>query len=92
MEPELVRFNLRKGTTMHYSKQGRRAASVLCAILIVGGSAAPVAAAEHPGSPTQTQPSLGNYNCLLMRVGDQFVRCDNFTGAGVPAPSWIPER
>lgn len=77
---------------MYHSKQGRWTASVLCAIFIVGGSAAPVAAAEHPGSPTQSQPSLGSGNCLLMRVGDQYVRCDNFTGAGVPAASWIPEQ
>ncbi|MHA6667699.1 hypothetical protein ACX3O0_02385 [Homoserinimonas sp. A447] len=77
---------------MYHSKQGHWTASVLCAILIVGGSAAPVAAAEHPGSPTQSQPSLGSGNCLLMRVGDQYVRCDNFTGAGVRAASWIPEQ
>lgn len=31
-------------------------------------------------------------NCLLTRIGTQLVRCDNLTGAGVPAPPWIPEQ
>jgi hypothetical protein len=29
-------------------------------------------------------------NCPLRRVGDHLVRCDNLTGAGVPAPIWVP--
>ena len=28
--------------------------------------------------------------CPLRRVGDRLVRCDDLTGAGVPAPAWIP--
>lgn len=28
---------------------------------------------------------------LLERIGTQFVRGDDLTGAGSPAPSWIPE-
>jgi hypothetical protein len=28
----------------------------------------------------------------LERIGDQLIRGDLLTGAGVPAPSWIPER
>jgi hypothetical protein len=31
-------------------------------------------------------------NCPLRRVGSQFVRCDNLTGAGVTAPSWVPAQ
>ncbi len=27
----------------------------------------------------------------LERIGTQFVRGDNLTGAGVPAPGWVPE-
>lgn len=30
--------------------------------------------------------------CSLQRVGTQYVRCDDNTGNGVPAPAWIPER
>lgn len=77
---------------MHYSKQAHWTAIVLGAVLIVGGSTAPVAAAQDPGSPSQSVPSIGTHSCLLMRVGDQYVRCDNLTGAGVPAARWSPEQ
>jgi hypothetical protein len=30
--------------------------------------------------------------CSLQRVGTQYVRCDDNTGNGVPAPAWVPER
>jgi hypothetical protein len=30
--------------------------------------------------------------CPLERIGSQLVRCDNLTGAGVPAPYWVPEQ
>ena len=30
-------------------------------------------------------------NCPLRRIDRQLVRCDNLTGAGVPAPLFIPE-
>jgi hypothetical protein len=75
---------------MFHSKQARWTAPVLGAILVVGGSVAPVTAAQDPGV-AQARPSLVPYNCLLTRVGDQFVRCDNLTGAGLRAPAWISE-
>lgn len=37
-------------------------------------------------------PPVGAAQCLLERVGTQYVRCDNLTGLGVPAPEWIPEQ
>ena len=30
--------------------------------------------------------------CFLQRVRTQYVRCDDNTGNGVPAPTWIPQR
>jgi hypothetical protein len=43
-------------------------------------------------SPTPDQPpSTSPGSCPLNRIGTQFVRCDNLTGAGVPAQPWIPE-
>lgn len=77
---------------MHYSKQAHWTAIVLGAVLIVGGSAAPVTAAQDPGTPSRSGPSISTRSCLLMRVGDQYVRCDNLTGGGVRAASWIPEQ
>ena len=37
--------------------------------------------------------SLTTYvDCPLERIGSQLVRCDNLTGAGATAPSWIREQ
>lgn len=33
----------------------------------------------------------GSADRLLRRIGTQFVRGDDLTGAGVPAPSWVLE-
>lgn len=38
------------------------------------------------GVPTSVAPG----HCSLMRIGTQLIRCDNLTGAGVPAPLFIP--
>jgi hypothetical protein len=51
---------------------------------------APAAARQDPGPPAVTAGHDGG--CSLRRVGTQFVRCDDNTGNGVPAPGWIAER
>jgi hypothetical protein len=51
-------------------------------------SVSPAQASPIPNQPT---PSTSAGSCPLARVGTQFVRCDNLTGAGVRAPQWIPE-
>jgi len=76
---------------MNSSKNAPWSAAVLGVLLVIGGSVAPTSAAEDPGVPSRA-PSASHANCLLLRVGDQYVRCDNLTGAGVPAPRWIPEQ
>ncbi len=48
-----------------------------------GGVRATPAARAYPSSPRR---------CPLERVGNQLVRCDNLTGAGAVAPSWVPEQ
>ena len=48
-----------------------------------------VAAASPPPDPLRAV-AFGN-DCPLRRVGTQFVRCDNLTGAGVQAPGSVPE-
>ena len=48
-----------------------------------GGVRATPAARAYPSSPGR---------CLLERIGDQLVRCDNLTGAGAVAPPRIPEQ
>ena len=74
-----------KQVTMH----GRR----ICAmgagvILLVLGGWLPVATASPPDPP---QDTFSSRRCPLQRIGTQLIRCDNLTGAGVRAPSWIPE-
>ena len=64
------------------------AAAALSALLIVGVGVFPAAARQDPG--TLSVPSVSPY-CPLTRIGIQFVRCDNLTGAGAPAPAWVPE-
>jgi hypothetical protein len=39
----------------------------------------------------QSTLSTDSRLCFLTRIGTQFVRCDNLTGAGAPAPAWVPE-
>jgi len=43
----------------------------------------------HPGEPIASR--VDDWNCPLRRIDTQLVRCDNLTGAGVPASVWVPE-
>jgi hypothetical protein len=61
----------------------------LAGLLVVGASSLPASARQDLGPVVvQTVPDEGH--CSLARVGTQFVRCDNLTGNGVPAPGWVP--
>ena len=63
------------------------------AALIAGIAAAPAVAIPDPGQWPAGQVQLGDRDgCELRRVGTQFVKCDDLTGAGVAAPSYIPEQ
>lgn len=44
-----------------------------------------------PDTPQVNYPTI-YVDCPLERIGSQLVRCDNLTGGGVVAPSWIPEQ
>ena len=73
-----------------------RIATVLafCAVL-AGAGALPAAARPVDGPDGPKAPGtvvVNSYlNCPLRRIDLQLVRCDNLTGAGVPAPLFIPE-
>ena len=75
---------------MRFSPQARkRAAATLVLALGLGlGIASPATAVV--GVPAKAELADSRY-CELTRVGSQFVRCDNLTGEGVPAPNWVPE-
>lgn len=54
--------------------------------------AGPADARQDPGTPNLSTSAIQpTRHCPLTRVATQFVRCDDLTGAGVPAPSWVPE-
>ena len=58
--------------------------------LALGTGAGPAAARQDVGPTVARVGHAGG--CVLERVGTQYVRCDNNTGNGVPAPAWVPER
>ena len=62
----------------------------LAALLILGGVSS-ASARPDPGEPTWAVQAAPHDNCALRRIGAQLVRCDSLTGAGVRAPSSIPE-
>lgn len=58
--------------------------------LALGTGAGPAGATQDAGPAVARVGHDGE--CFLQRVGTQYVRCDNHTGNGVPAPAWVPER
>jgi hypothetical protein len=63
------------------------------AALLVALGSLPAAARQDPGPIVPgNQATTVTYLCALQRVDTQFVRCDNLTGNGVPAPAWVDER
>ena len=58
--------------------------------LALGTGASPAAARQDAGPTAARVGHAGQ--CFLERVGTQYVRCDDNTGNGVPAPAWVPER
>jgi hypothetical protein len=61
--------------------------AVLTALALGAG---PAAARQDAGPATAGVGNVGG--CSLERIGTQYVRCDDNTGNGVPAPAWVPER
>jgi hypothetical protein len=76
-----------KGNTMYKSINPHRRTGAVLAILLFAGLASAPASASVTDDPTNSYQY-----CPLTRIGTQLVRCDNLTGAGVPAPFWIPEQ
>lgn len=78
---------------MNHSTQIRRGTvTALTVILIASAGAAPAVARQDPGAPNSHSTLIKDSgHCPLTRIGTQFVHCDDLTGAGVAAPSWVPE-
>lgn len=61
----------------------------LASLIVLGAGSLPATARQDAGPViVHTIPDDGH--CPLTRVGTQFVKCDDLTGNGVPAPGWIP--
>jgi hypothetical protein len=66
----------------------RALAPIAAATVLISLGATPSSARSDLGTRLPTTDHAGA--CQLLRVGTQFVRCDNLTGNGVAAPAWIP--
>ncbi|MCP2031028.1 hypothetical protein L1277_001119 [Okibacterium sp. HSC-33S16] len=75
-----------------FTPRGRLVLTAAAGALLVGAGVAALstgAAASAPPSPSTFTVNVST-SCSLQRIGDQFVKCDNLTGAGVRAPAFIP--
>jgi hypothetical protein len=61
-------------------------------LMLAASTGTPAWGIPEPGpAPAAHSDTSFATRCELQRVGTQFVRCDDLTGAGVPAPSFVPE-
>lgn len=73
-----------------FSRVSRSSATALFLGAVLTTTAGPATATLDPGPPVERERTSGS--CPLERVGTQFVRCDDLTGNGLPAPSFLPSR
>jgi len=68
--------------------------SAIAAVTILLATASSPAAAYTPPPPAvgTTVTVVDGLHCPLQRIGIQYVRCDDLTGAGRAAPEWVPEQ
>ncbi len=66
------------------------AATAAITAVTIGTGAGAAAARQDAGAAAVRVDHPGE--CFLARTGTQYVRCDDNTGNGVPAPAWVPER
>lgn len=65
------------------------AAGLFASVLLTAGATAATARPE-PGPARVVSVDTSTLHCTLHRVGTEFARCDDQTGNGVTAPSWVP--
>ncbi len=90
-----------KGRIMNTATTKATAIATVTIAIIAFTSASSAFALPYPGEPgasptaLQTDAPCGvattSGDRLLRRIGTQFVRGDDLTGAGVPAPAWVTE-
>jgi hypothetical protein len=89
-----------KGKIMNTATTKATAITALTVALLAVTNVSSAFAFPDPGEPCSPSVThrINAPDCvdnsgvrLLERIGTQFVRGDDLTGAGSPAPSWIPE-
>lgn len=60
-------------------------------LLLLGATTLSASARPDPGEAFVAIVEGFSDRCPLERVDTQYVRCDNLTGNGAPAPAWVPE-
>jgi hypothetical protein len=90
-EARVQEINHRWEFLVSYHHVARAAATAGLAALLVFGGVSSASSRPDPGEPTWAVQAAPDDNCALRRIGAQLVRCDSLTGAGVRAPSSIPE-
>lgn len=76
--------------TVNATAVHRAAAAVAAVALGLTTAAAPAWARQDVGAPTPSRAERAYPHCLLERLDDQLVRCDDLTGTGAPAPLAVP--
>ncbi len=89
--PTAVTSATRTAAVAAARRPGSVIAAVAASMLIIGLFPAATQAVPDAGDPVKPRFSSADNNCPLQRVGTQFVRCDNLTGAGHLAPAWVPQ-
>lgn len=84
--------SVKGGTIMNLTRSTGASILIIAAGALVATAGAGSASARPEAPPEPVSISLHAGQCPLTRVHTQFVRCDDLTGAGVPAPAWIPEQ
>jgi hypothetical protein len=76
---------------MTRSLAARAAATALLSLALVGAGTSTASARPDPIDVHSATGGIPAVSCDLRRIDTQLVKCDNYTGAGVPAPLFIFE-
>ena len=84
--------SIHRGTPSYRRTLIHSGTAIAAATLMLAGVIPASAACPDPETLPRSSRTATVSACLLERIGTQFVLCDNLTGNGVRAPSWIPEQ
>ena len=76
---------------MNRSLVTRATATALLSLVVVGAGTSTASARPDPVDVRSASGDVPALSCELRRIDTQLMRCDNYTGAGVPAPLFIFE-